>query len=46
MKTFFLQLFTWWNSQTLNARLHTWRHGKPVGDDDFGNVYYEGATTS
>lgn len=46
MKTFLLQLFTWWNSQTLNTRFHTWRHGKRVGEDEFGNVYYEGGVTS
>jgi NADH:ubiquinone oxidoreductase subunit len=37
-----LQIFTWWNGQTLNTRFHTWRHGKRVGQDEFGNVYYEG----
>ena len=42
MKTFFLQLFTWWNGQSLNTRLHTWRHGLRVGSDEFGNVYYRG----
>ncbi len=46
MKTFFTQLFTWWNGQTLNTRFHTWRHGTEVGTDDFGNLYYEGGTDS
>ncbi|MGO4841289.1 NADH:ubiquinone oxidoreductase subunit NDUFA12, partial [Rhizobiaceae sp. 2RAB30] len=27
MKKFLLQFFTWWNSETLNTRFHTWRHG-------------------
>lgn len=40
MKTFFLQLFTWWRGQTLNTRFHTWRFGEKVGEDQFGNVYY------
>jgi NADH:ubiquinone oxidoreductase subunit len=34
------QFFTWWNSQTLNTRFHTWRHGELVGHDEFGNAYY------
>ncbi|MFC5386353.1 NADH:ubiquinone oxidoreductase subunit NDUFA12 [Aquamicrobium segne] len=46
MKTFLLQLFTWWNGQNLNTRFHTWRHGKRVGEDQFGNVYYEGGIDS
>lgn len=46
MKQFLLQLFTWWNSQTLNTRFHTWRYGKRVGEDEFGNVYYEGGKDS
>ena len=25
---------------------HTWRYGKRVGEDEFGNVYYEGGTDS
>ncbi|MBV1706975.1 MAG: NADH:ubiquinone oxidoreductase subunit NDUFA12 [Hyphomicrobiales bacterium] len=35
-----LQIFTWWNGQTLNTRFHTWRHGELVGHDEFGNAYY------
>ncbi len=35
-----LQIFTWWNGQTLNTRFHTWRHGEFVGHDEFGNSYY------
>jgi NADH:ubiquinone oxidoreductase subunit len=46
MKNFLLQFFTWWNGQTLGTRLHTWRHGKPVGQDEAGNRYYEGGTDS
>jgi NADH:ubiquinone oxidoreductase subunit len=37
---FLKSLVTWWNSQTLNTRLHTWRHGVKVGEDEQGNVYY------
>jgi NADH:ubiquinone oxidoreductase subunit len=46
MKTFFTQLFSWWNGQTLGTRFHTWRHGTSVGTDEFGNVYYEGGKNS
>ena len=46
IKTFFTQFFTWWNGQTLGTRLHTWRFGKEVGQDEFGNIYYEGGTDS
>lgn len=46
MKTFLLQFFTWWNGQTLGTRLHTWRNGNKVGQDELGNVYYEGGTDS
>ncbi len=46
MKNFFLQFFTWWSGQTLGTRFHTWRHGRPVGQDEFGNLYYEGGVDS
>ena len=36
-----LRLFTWWNGQTLNTQLFTWRKGVRVGEDDLGNVYYQ-----
>ncbi len=40
MKTFLLQLFTWWNGQTLGTRFFTWRKGEFVGEDEHGNKYY------
>jgi NADH:ubiquinone oxidoreductase subunit len=46
MKKFILQFFTWWSGQTLGTRFHTWRHGTRVGEDEFGNVYYQGGTDS
>ena len=46
MKKFLLQFFTWWNGETLGTRLHTWRFGKSVGQDEAGNLYYEGGTDS
>lgn len=32
---------TWWNGQTLNTQLWTWRNGVRVGEDSQGNVFYE-----
>jgi NADH:ubiquinone oxidoreductase subunit len=46
MKKFFVQFFTWWNGQTLGTRLHTWRFGRSVGVDEFGNTYYTGGKDS
>jgi len=40
MKNFLLQMFTWWNGQTLGTRFFTWRKGEFVGDDNTGNRYY------
>ncbi len=36
-----LRAATWWNGQTLNTQLYTWRKGQRVGEDDQGNVYYQ-----
>ena len=35
------QIFTWWNSQTLGTFLYTIVFGKFVGEDEFGNKYYQ-----
>lgn len=42
MKNFLLQMFTWWNGKTPGTLLYTWRKGTRVGEDEFGNVYYQG----
>ena len=34
-------LFTWWNGSTVGTKLHTLLKGKKVGEDYFGNFYYE-----
>ena len=44
MKAFLLQVFTWWNGQTLGTRFHTWRNGQLVGEDESGNRYYRDKT--
>jgi NADH:ubiquinone oxidoreductase subunit len=36
-----LRAATWWNGQTLNTQLFTWRRGVKVGEDDAGNMFYE-----
>ena len=36
------EFFTWWNGSTWGTRFYTWRFGKRVGGDEFGNVYFEG----
>jgi len=46
MKSLITQIFTWWNGQTIGTRFFTWRFGKRVGEDELGNVYYEGPMTS
>ena len=38
-----LQMLTWWNGQTIATRVFTSRHGKRVGEDAEGNVYYQTA---
>jgi len=39
--TFIKEILTWWNRQTLGTRIHTIFFGKFVGQDEFGNKYYE-----
>jgi len=35
-----LRSVTWWNGQTLNTQLYTWRKGVRVGEDEQGNIFY------
>jgi NADH:ubiquinone oxidoreductase subunit len=35
-----LRAVTWWNGQTLNTQLYTWRRGVKVGEDTQGNAFY------
>ncbi len=41
-----LRAVTWWNGQTLNTQIHTWRKGIRVGEDNQGNVFYRNADDS
>ena len=34
-------LFTWWNGNTVGTNLYTFFRGTKVGEDYFGNFYYE-----
>lgn len=40
---FLKRMATWWNSQTINTQVFTWRHGQKVGEDDQGNLFYQTA---
>ena len=42
MLTFLKKIFTWWNRDTLGTRIKTILFGKLIGQDNFGNKYYEG----
>ena len=41
MLTLIKEILTWWNHQTFGTRLNTIFFGKLVGEDQFGNKYYE-----
>ncbi len=44
MKSLLLQMFTWWNGQTIGTRFWIWRAGVFVGEDEQGNRYYRSKT--
>ncbi|TNB47897.1 NADH:ubiquinone oxidoreductase subunit NDUFA12 [Martelella lutilitoris] len=46
MASFLAKMFTWWNGSTIGTDLFTRRFGKKVGEDQFGNVYYEGGMST
>jgi NADH:ubiquinone oxidoreductase subunit len=35
------QLFTWWNGHTIGAAFDIGRRSRLVGEDDYGNKYFE-----
>ena len=37
----FKEIFVWWDGNTWGTRLFTRRKGRLVGEDEFGNRYYE-----
>ncbi len=34
-------IFTWWNGATVGTAIFSRRHGKEVGRDEAGNIYFE-----
>ena len=46
MAGFLTKMFTWWNGSTIGTHVFTRRFGKKVGEDEFGNVYYEGGMST
>ena len=34
------EIFSWWGGNTWGTRLFTWRRGRQVGSDAFGNRYF------
>lgn len=38
---FLSSIFTWWDGATLGTSLYTRRHGGQVGEDGWGNLYFE-----
>jgi NADH:ubiquinone oxidoreductase subunit len=43
---FLKAIFTWWNSATIGIRFTVARRGVFVGEDDYGNRYYEARDAS
>ncbi len=41
-KQFIFEIFGWWHGQTMSTRLFTALRGVRVGEDELGNVYYQG----
>tara|TARA_B100001063_G_scaffold233459_1_gene249688 strand:- start:885 stop:1244 length:360 start_codon:yes stop_codon:yes gene_type:complete len=41
MLTLLKKIFIWWNQYTLGTKIKTILFGKLVGEDSFGNKYYE-----
>lgn len=35
------RIFTWWNGASVGTALFTRRHGREVGRDSLGNIYYQ-----
>ena len=44
--SFLKMLFSWWNSETFGTWLHTKLNGSAVGNDEFGNRYYQNKDAS
>lgn len=36
------KIFTWWDGATIGTSLYSARNGTKVGEDHWGNIYYQG----
>jgi NADH:ubiquinone oxidoreductase subunit len=43
---FLKSIFTWWNGATVGVRFHVGRRGVFVGQDDYGNRYFQAKDAS
>ncbi len=43
---FLKMIFSWWNTATWGTLLNTWLRGSAVGQDEFGNRYYQNKDSS
>ncbi len=41
MDKFFKRIFAWWDGATLGTLFQIWRKGVKIGEDEFGNTYFE-----
>ncbi len=39
--SFIKRIFTWWNGSTFGTNLQVRRKGEKIGEDDYGNTYYQ-----
>lgn len=46
MANFIKRVFTWWDGTAFGTSIFTSRHGKKVGEDAEGNVYYRNSDDS
>ena len=37
----FSEIFSWWGGNTWGTRFTIWKQGRFIGEDEFGNRYYE-----
>ena len=35
-----MEIFTWWNKQTIGTRIWSYLNGIPIGEDEYGNRYF------
>ncbi|MEL7030396.1 MAG: NADH-ubiquinone oxidoreductase subunit NDUFA12 family protein, partial [Pseudomonadota bacterium] len=40
------KIFTWWNGATMGALFTIWKRGDKVGEDEYGNQFFEERSAS